>query len=126
MAFAINSVVRGYETVTPYSHTIIVGIYFCGKAVTRNIFSKRKVSSKYPKIKTLQKLPTIRYIPDKCIFVRTAQCLLYMQVQPSPLLKYNVVNVLYPLDHMCLLMKNVFCVPYSTNCQEKPLMDLTN
>ena len=36
-----------------------------------------------------------------------------IQVQPSPLLKYNVVNVLYPLDHVCLLMKNVFCVPYS-------------
>ena len=54
MGFAINSVVRGYETVMPNSHMIqyfIVGIYFCKKAVTRNIFLKRKVSSKYPKIK---------------------------------------------------------------------------
>ena len=40
----------------------IVGIYFRKKAVTSNLFLKKKVSSKYPKIKTLRKLPTIRYV----------------------------------------------------------------
>ena len=40
----------------------VVGINFLRKAVTRNLFSKWKASSKYLKINALQKLPAIRYI----------------------------------------------------------------
>ena len=39
----------------------VVGINFHRKVATRNLFSKRKASSKNPKINSLQKLPAIRY-----------------------------------------------------------------
>ena len=35
-------------------------VNFCRKVVNRNLFSKRKASSKHPKMNSLRKLPAIR------------------------------------------------------------------
>ena len=59
-----------YDMVTPTSHVMqffIVGIYFRREAVTRNLFLKMKLSSKYPKIKTLRKLPAIATVVSKIL-----------------------------------------------------------
>ena len=50
----LNTLKSSHDTVN-----FVVGINLRRKAVTRNLFSNRKTSSKYPKIKSLQKSPAI-------------------------------------------------------------------
>ena len=50
----------------------VVGINFCRKAAIRNLFSKRKASSKCPKINSLRKLPTIWYSLQMFRFVSSS------------------------------------------------------
>ena len=45
------AITHAHSNALKSSRDAVMGIYFCRKAVTRNLFLKRKASSKYPKIK---------------------------------------------------------------------------